>query len=85
MAHGLRQNLNVLERKDGKLKGTINNDPDIVSCVKIGDRVDIPESDISDWLYMRNEKMVGNRTMVPLFKKLPPDEVAHYKAMMADP
>src|ERR1022692_800767 len=41
-----------VERKDGKIFGTINNDPEIVHNVKIGDRILIPEDDISDWLYM---------------------------------
>jgi uncharacterized protein YegJ (DUF2314 family) len=40
-----------IERKDGKIFGTINNDLEIVHSVKIGDRIPIPEDDISDWLY----------------------------------
>jgi uncharacterized protein YegJ (DUF2314 family) len=77
--------LNPIERKDGKTFGTINNDPDIVSSVKLGDRMQIPEADISDWLYMRDGKMVGNYTLRVLFKQMPANEVAKYKQMMADP
>ena len=57
-----------LERVDGKILGTINNDAEIVSSVKDGDRIPIPESDISDWMYMRDGKIVGNYTVRPLFK-----------------
>ena len=74
-----------VERRDGKILGTINNDPNIVKSVKLGDRMEIPEADISDWLYMRDGKMIGNQTIKPLFKQMPADEVKQLKAMMADP
>ena len=74
-----------IERRDGKIVGTINNDPNIVKSVKLGDRMEIPEADISDWLYMRDDKMIGNQTVKPLFKQMPADEVKQLKAMMADP
>jgi len=77
--------LTEIERKDGKTLGTINNDPDIVKNVKFGDRMPIPEADISDWLYMRDGKMVGNYTLRVLFKKMPMKEVEKYKKMLADP
>ena len=77
--------LTDIERKDGKTLGTINNDPDIVRNVKLGDRIPIPEADISDWLYMRDGKMVGNYTIRVLFKEMPAEEVEKYKKMLADP
>jgi uncharacterized protein YegJ (DUF2314 family) len=73
-----------LERKDGKTFGTINNDPDIVHNVKIGDRIALNEPDISDWLYMRDGKMVGNYTLRALFKHMSKDEAEKYKQMLAD-
>jgi uncharacterized protein YegJ (DUF2314 family) len=69
-----------LERRDGKIMGTINNDPNIVSNVKPGDRIEIPEADISDWMYMRDGKMVGNQTIKPLFKQMSAGEVQQYKS-----
>ena len=74
-----------LERKDGKVYGTINNDPDLVHNVKPGDRITIDDADISDWLYMRDGKMVGNYTLRALFKKMPADDVKKYKQMLAEP
>src|SRR5512147_2399142 len=74
-----------IERKDGKIMGTINNDPNIVSKVKLGDRITIPEADISDWLYMRDGKMHGNYTMRPLLKSMSAKEAAEYKQMLAEP
>ena len=40
------------ERRDGKTMVTINRDPKIVASVKSGDRIEIPEPDITDWNYM---------------------------------
>ncbi len=74
-----------IERRDGKTMGTINNDPNIVRSVKLGDRIGIPEADITDWLYLRDGKMVGNHTLRPLFKQMPKAEVDRLKEMMADP
>lgn len=74
-----------IEKQDGKILGTINNDANIVASVKLGDRVEIPEADISDWLYMRHDKMVGNQTVKPLFREMPADEVKQLKSMMEDP
>jgi uncharacterized protein YegJ (DUF2314 family) len=73
-----------VERKDGKIRGTINNDPDIVKNVKLGQRLEIPEADISDWLFVREGKMVGNYTMRVLFKQMPDKEVKAYQEKMAD-
>ena len=74
-----------LEKKDGKIFGSIANDPDLVHNVKLGDRIEIPEPDISDWFYMRNDKMVGNYTMRVLFDHMSADEVKKYKALLAIP
>jgi uncharacterized protein YegJ (DUF2314 family) len=74
-----------IERKDGKITGTINNDPDIVHNVKLGDKITVNEPDISDWLYLRNGKMVGNYTLRVLFKQMSKEEVEKFKQMLADP
>jgi uncharacterized protein YegJ (DUF2314 family) len=74
-----------LQRRDGKTMGTINNDPNTVANVKLGDRIEIPEADIADWLYMRDGKMIGNETLKPLLKRMPAEEAARLKSIMADP
>ena len=74
-----------IERRDGKTMGTINNTPNIVAKVKLGDRIEIPETDISDWCYMRDGKMVGNETLRPLLTKIPAAEAGKLKEMMANP
>ena len=73
-----------IERRDKKTFGTIDNDPNIVANVKFGDRIEIPDGDIADWLYMRQGKVVGNRTVRPLFRKMPQADVERIKSMLAD-
>lgn len=74
-----------IERKDGKVSGTINNDSDTVKKVKYGDRISFEEKDIADWLYLRDGKMVGNYTVRPLFKKMTAKDVEKIKSMLAEP
>lgn len=74
-----------IQRQDGKIMGTINNDPEVVASVKMGQRIEVPDADISDWLYMRDDKMVGNETVRPLLKRMPADEANKIKSMLANP
>lgn len=74
-----------IKKENGRIRGTINNDPETVHNVKIGQRITIPEADISDWLFQRDGKMVGNYTLRALFKKMSPAEVEQYKKMLLNP
>src|SRR5262245_57774793 len=73
-----------IERKDGRIHGRIDNDPNIVKSVKLGDRVEIKEADITDWTYFRDQKMYGNYTLRALFKHMSAKEVKQFKAIMAE-
>ena len=77
-----------IERKDGKIFATIDNDPEVVHNVKLGQHIQVNEADISDWLYIRDGKMYGNYTLRVLFKHMDPKEAREaeqYKKMLADP
>jgi uncharacterized protein YegJ (DUF2314 family) len=73
------------ERRDGKTMVTINRDPKIVASVKSGDRIEIPEADITDWNYMRDGKYVGMVTFKARFKRMPAEQVEQAKKRMVDP
>jgi uncharacterized protein YegJ (DUF2314 family) len=73
------------EQRDGKTVVTISNKPNIVANVKLGDRIEIPAGDITDWHYMRDGKYVGMFTMKPRFKHMPADQVDALKRVMTDP
>jgi uncharacterized protein YegJ (DUF2314 family) len=74
-----------LEGSPGRITGVVNDTPENIHSVKLGQRIPIPEDRISDWLYLRNGKMVGNWTVRALFKKMSPEEVKSMKARLADP
>jgi len=70
---------------DGKTMVTISNHPNIVASVKLGDRIEIPEADITDWHYMRDGKYVGMTTFKARFKHMRPADVEQFNKMMIDP
>jgi uncharacterized protein YegJ (DUF2314 family) len=72
-------------RADGKLSGTVNNEPEIVGNVANGERYEFSEADISDWLFQRNGKMVGNETLRPLLKRMPKGDAEYYRALYETP
>ena len=51
--------------------GTINNDPQTVSNVSLGDPWQASRDDIYDWLYKKNEKLYGNFSFKAALEKLP--------------
>jgi uncharacterized protein YegJ (DUF2314 family) len=77
--------LGGIERKDGKLSGIVDNDPSSATHVQRGQRYEFTEADISDWLYLRNGKMVGNETMRPLLDRMPKELADQYRQMMETP
>lgn len=74
-----------IRRENEKIWGEIGNDANIVNGVKLGDQIEIIESDISDWLYMRNGKMVGNFTVRPLIKSMTEEDAQYIRSLLADP
>ncbi len=74
-----------IERDGSKLSGRINNDPEIVGNVVSGQRYEFSEADITDWMFMRNGKIVGNATMRPLLKRMPPEEAETYRNLLETP
>lgn len=76
--------LTEIERRDGRILGRVNNDPAIVTVVKLGDKVEVPEQIIADWSYQREGKMVGNYTLRVMFYQMPPEEIARYRQIMSD-
>ena len=74
-----------IERKDGKITAVINNVPRDVKGVQLGQRIEVADAQISDWLYLRGDKMVGNFTILPMLKRLPPEQAAYYRSIREEP
>jgi uncharacterized protein YegJ (DUF2314 family) len=85
MRRGRRFWLVDISRQGDKLIGRINNDPEVVGNVVSGQNYEFSEADITDWMFMRNGRIVGNATMRPLLKRMPPEEAETYRNLLETP
>lgn len=60
--------------KDGVIHGTISNDAEETKEVKMGDKVTLKLSEISDWKYQQGKKLVGGFTIRYFLDKMTPKE-----------
>jgi uncharacterized protein YegJ (DUF2314 family) len=74
-----------IERPGSWITGVPNNLPRDATWLLPGQRTDIAENRISDWMFMRNGKIVGNFTLRPALRHMPPEEAARYRAMLEEP
>jgi uncharacterized protein YegJ (DUF2314 family) len=61
-------------QRDARFSGEINNSPETVKNVKLGDTITFAEAEIVDWLYLEGTQMKGNYTACVLFKQAPREE-----------
>jgi uncharacterized protein YegJ (DUF2314 family) len=69
---------------DGNLSGRFANDPDDLPGNE-GDQVEFKQADITDWLFLRNEKIVGGETIKLLLKSMSNEEADAMRARMEQP
>jgi uncharacterized protein YegJ (DUF2314 family) len=74
----------VKKLSDGNYSGRFANEPDLLGK-NIGDQVEFKQIDISDWMFMRNEKVVGGETIKALLKSMPKEEADAVRARMEQP
>ncbi|HMF17490.1 MAG TPA: DUF2314 domain-containing protein [Gemmataceae bacterium] len=66
-------------RYDGKkFRGTVNNAPQTVKNIKMGQRVTVEPSKISDWMFVENGKLVGGHTVRVLRDAMTPADRAEF-------
>jgi uncharacterized protein YegJ (DUF2314 family) len=65
--------------RDGVFVGKIGNDPGIVTHVKLGQEWEIKKEEISDWMFIRGERIHGGYTIDPLLEQMPADEAAEMR------
>jgi uncharacterized protein YegJ (DUF2314 family) len=63
-----------IESKDGKLFGQIDNLPEYLTSVKLGDKIEINRNKISDWFYTEYNKLIGGQTIRVLRNRMTPAE-----------
>jgi uncharacterized protein YegJ (DUF2314 family) len=66
------------EQRGSKFTGEINNTPQLVKKVKLGQTIAFTESEIVDWLYQDGRAMRGNFTACVLLKREPRNEAEQF-------
>jgi uncharacterized protein YegJ (DUF2314 family) len=69
---------NIRREGDGFL-GTIGNEPQVVRNARMGQEIRFARDDIFDWMYFRDNKIVGNITACPLLLKGSKEELEFYR------
>jgi uncharacterized protein YegJ (DUF2314 family) len=64
---------------DGKnFHGRINNRPLDVSNVHLGEEVTVAPRDVSDWMFVKDGKLMGGYTTRVLYRRLSPEDKAEF-------
>ena len=71
--------INIRKEADGKLSGEINNDPNHIKSVKLGQRYVFPPEKISDWMFLRKGKIVGAWTLRVMIKRMPRRQADYFR------
>lgn len=71
--------------QNGEFTGTINNIPELVHNVRIGQKWTVKKAEISDWMFFRDGKMYGNYTLRPLLQAMPSSQAAKLRSILAEP
>ena len=75
----------VKKTADGRYSGRFANAPRDLPGKRAGDVAEFKEADISDWMFMRNGKIVGGETIRPLLKSMPKADADALRARMETP
>ena len=67
-------------RWDGKrFHGRVDNKPLDVSNVHLGQGVTVTPEDLTDWMFVKDGKLMGGYTMRVLYRRMSPDEKAEFQ------
>jgi uncharacterized protein YegJ (DUF2314 family) len=77
--------MDVKRLPDGVFSGRFANDPHDLAGKREGDLAQFREADITDWMFMRNDKIVGCETTRPLLKSMSKAEADGFRAMLETP
>ena len=65
---------NIQKFDNGKYIGVIDNLPEKIKNVKLGDTVEIDKKDVSDWMYIKNSELHGGYTIRLLRERMSEEE-----------
>ena len=55
--------VDYVSMENGKYIGVVNNLPEKITGIKVGDTVEIDKNDVSDWMYVKGSKLHGGYTI----------------------
>jgi uncharacterized protein YegJ (DUF2314 family) len=70
---------------DGRYSGRFANTPRHLPGRRAGDLAEFNEADISDWMFVRNGKIVGGETIKPMLKLMTKADADAFRARMETP
>ena len=65
------------------ISANISNQPRDIPNLKFGQRVTVPVTQLSDWMFIRDGKIHGGQTIRAVLPMLPPDRAAEMRARLA--
>jgi uncharacterized protein YegJ (DUF2314 family) len=74
---------NQVVREGDKVSATISNQPRDIAGLKMGQRVTVPVSRLTDWMFVRDSKYHGAYTLRAMLPFMPADQAADFKARLA--
>jgi uncharacterized protein YegJ (DUF2314 family) len=60
--------------KNGYYYGVLASSPILISGIKKGDKVTFEADNITDWMYMRNDRIIGGYSIKYLLEKIPDNQ-----------
>ncbi|MEM0970650.1 MAG: DUF2314 domain-containing protein, partial [Verrucomicrobiota bacterium] len=67
---------------DGSFTGRIGNDPGIVKGVTFGQSWTVKKGELSDWMYVRGDRIHGGFTIEALLPSFPPEQAEAIRAQL---
>ena len=71
---------NIQKIESGKYIGVIDNLPEKIKSVKLGDTVQIEKKEISDWMYIKKSELHGGYTIRLLRERMTEEERKKFDA-----
>ncbi|MGQ0457609.1 MAG: YegJ family protein [Hyphomicrobium sp.] len=72
----------VRRSADGTYSARLDNKPKFLPQYQSGDMVTFSVDMISDWMFTRHGKIVGNESMRPLLARMPKEKADQFRAML---
>lgn len=74
----------LAENGEGVLSGLLDNPPVQVRNLRVGQRIGVDPSEILDWAYRRDGRMVGNFSLRALLPRMSASEARKARALLSD-